>query len=147
MYRGLIAQNSATQRADIHKKHGGKFKLKGLLNICLCARFTYHQNSVQVRTVLQLKRFWHKKCSALIGSSIWSSISPAFIHMSSHIPNGCDSLISLKINDEVLWNRREFKMDPTQMFHALQNSLASINYKLNSSSEVRNTESNWATHS
>ena len=27
-------------------------------------------------------------------------------------------------------------MDPTQIFHALQNSLASISYKLNSSSEV-----------
>ena len=28
-------------------------------------------------------------------------------------------------------------MDPTQMFHALQNGLESIGYKLNSSSEVR----------
>ena len=28
-------------------------------------------------------------------------------------------------------------MDPTQVFHALQNGLASIGYKLNSSSEVR----------
>ena len=53
-----------------------------------------------------------------------------------HIPNGCDPLFSLKINGEVLWKWREFKTDPTQMFHALQNGLASIDYKLNSSSEV-----------
>ena len=29
-------------------------------------------------------------------------INAAFIHMSSHIPNGCDPLFSLKINGEVL---------------------------------------------
>ena len=66
-----------------------------------------------------------------------SPINSAFIHMSSPIPNGCDPLFYLKINGEALWKWRELKMDPTQIFHALQNSLASIGYKLNSSSEVR----------
>ena len=65
-----------------------------------------------------------------------SPINPAFIHMSSHISNGCDPLSPLKINGEVLWKWREFKMDPMQMFHALQNGLASMGHKLNSSSEV-----------
>lgn len=71
----------------------GKFKLKGLLNICLCARFTYHQDSIRVRTGLLLKWFSHMKCSALI-------------------------------NGEALWKWRELKMDPTQLFHTLQNGLA-----------------------
>ena len=66
-----------------------------------------------------------------------SPINPAFIHMSSSIPNGCDPLFYLKINGETLWKWRELKMDPTQLFHALQNGLESIGYKLNSSSEVR----------
>ena len=65
-----------------------------------------------------------------------SPINPSFIHMSSHIPNFCDPYFSLKINGEVLWKWREFEMDPTQNFHALQNGLSSISYKLNSSSEV-----------
>ena len=71
-FNSAPADNSV-QSCTQKKKHGGKFKFKGLLNICLCARFTYHQNSVRVRTVLQLKWFSHKKCSALIWSSIWSS--------------------------------------------------------------------------
>ena len=66
-----------------------------------------------------------------------SPINPAFIHISSPIPNGCDPLFYLKINGEALWKWRELKMDPTQMFQALQNGLESISYKLNSSSEVR----------
>jgi len=66
-----------------------------------------------------------------------SPINPAFIHMSPPIPNGCDPLFYLKINCEALWKWPELKMDPTQMFHALQNGLASIGYKLNLSSEVR----------
>ena len=66
-----------------------------------------------------------------------SPIYPVFIHMSSPIPNGCNPLFHLKINGEALWKWRELKMDPTQMFHALQNGLESISYKLNSSSEVR----------
>ena len=65
-----------------------------------------------------------------------SPINPSFIHMSSHIPNGCNPYFSLKINGEGLWKWREVKMDPTQMFHALQNGLSSISCKLNSSSEV-----------
>ena len=32
-----------------------------------------------------------------------SPINPAFIHMSSPIPNGCDPLFYLKINGEALW--------------------------------------------
>ena len=52
-----------------------------------------------------------------------SPINPAFIHMSSSIPNGCDPLFYLKINGEALWKWRELKMDPTQLFHALQNGL------------------------
>ena len=103
-----------------------------------------HQNCVRARTVLQLKWFSHKKCSALIWSSIWSSQNPRStlpLFTSLHIANGCDTLFSLKINGEVLWKWRIFKMDPAQMFHSLQNGLASIDYKLNSSSEV----SNWVT--
>ena len=66
-----------------------------------------------------------------------SPINPAFIHMSSPIPNGCDPLFYLKINGEALWKWRELKMDPTQLFHAVQNGLASVGYKLKASSEVR----------
>lgn len=66
-----------------------------------------------------------------------SPINPAFIHMSSPLPNGCDPLFYLKINGEALWKWRELKMDPTQLFHTLQNGLASVGYKLNSSSEKR----------
>ena len=65
-----------------------------------------------------------------------SPINPAYVHMSSPIPNGCDPLFHLKINGEALWKWRELKMEP-MMFHGLQNGLGSIGYKLNSSSEVR----------
>ena len=44
-----------------------------------------------------------------------SSINPAFIHMSSPIPNGCDPFFYLKINGEALWKWQEFKIDPTQI--------------------------------
>ena len=121
--------------------HAGNLNSK---DIGLCARFTYHHTSAPVRTVLQLKWFSHTKCSTLIWSSIWSSQnarSTLPLFTSSHVANGCDTLFSLKINGEVLWKWREFKMDPTQMFHSLQNGLASIDCKLNSPSEV----SNWVT--
>ena len=45
-----------------------------------------------------------------------SPINPAFIHLSSHIPNGCDPLFSLKINGEVLWKWQEFKWIPRKCF-------------------------------
>ena len=66
-----------------------------------------------------------------------SPINPAFIHMSVPLVNGYDPLFYLQINGEALWEWREFKMDLTRIFHALQDSLASIGYQLNSSSEVR----------
>ena len=66
------------------------------------------------------------------------SILPGVIHMSSPSPNGYDLLFYLKINGEALWKWRELKMDPKQMFHSLQNGLASIGYTLNSSSGVGN---------
>lgn len=66
-----------------------------------------------------------------------SPINPAFIHMSAPLVNGYDPLFYLQINGEALWKWREFKMDLTRIFHALQDSLASIGYQLNSSSEVR----------
>ena len=66
-----------------------------------------------------------------------SPINPAFIHMSVPLVNGYDPLFYLQINGEALWKWREFKMDLTRIFHALQDSLASIGYQLNSSSEVR----------
>ena len=44
----------------------------------------------------------------------------------------------IKINGEALWKRRKLKMDPTQMFHSLQNGLASFGYKINSSNGVGN---------
>ena len=66
-----------------------------------------------------------------------SPINPAFIHMSTPLVNGYDPLFYLHINGEALWKRREFKMDLTRIFHALQDGLASIGYKLNSLSEVR----------
>ena len=66
-----------------------------------------------------------------------SPINPAFIHISAPLVNGYDPLFYLQINGEALWKWREFKMDLTRIFHALQDSLASIGYQLNSSSEVR----------
>ena len=66
-----------------------------------------------------------------------SLINPAFIHMSTPLVNCYDPLFYLQINSKALWKWPEFKMDLTQIFHALQDGLASIGYKLNSLSEVR----------
>ena len=47
-----------------------------------------------------------------------------------------DPLFYLQINSKALWKWPEFKMDLTQIFHALQDGLASIAYKLNLSRKV-----------
>ena len=65
-----------------------------------------------------------------------SLINPAFIHMSTPLTNCYDPLFYLQINSKALWKWPEFKMDLTQIFHALQDGLASIAYKLNLSSKV-----------
>ena len=65
-----------------------------------------------------------------------SLINPAFIHMSTPLVNCYDPLFYLQINSKALSKWPEFKMDFTQIFHALQDGLASIAYKLNLSSKV-----------
>ena len=48
-----------------------------------------------------------------------SPINPAFI-LHAPLVNGYDPLFYLQINGEALWKWREFKMDLTRIFHALQ---------------------------
>ena len=66
-----------------------------------------------------------------------SPVNPAFVHMSSPLVNGYDRFFYLQINGEVLWKWRELKMDSTRIFHALQDGLDSIGYRLNCSCQVR----------
>ena len=55
--------------------------------MCLCMRFTYHQNSVRMR-MQRVNR-------GLLLEPAESPINPSFIHMSSPIPDGCESLFYL----------------------------------------------------
>ena len=78
-----------------------KFKFKGLLNIGLCARFTYHP---------KLRRSEYRSATEIVFAQEMQRVDREF-----HIPNDYDPLFSLKINGEVLWTWPEFKMDPTQI--------------------------------
>ena len=113
-----------------------KFKFKLLLNIGLCARFTYHP---------KLRPSAYRSATEMVFTQEMQRVDREF-----HIPNDCDPLFSLKINGEVLWTWRKFEMDPTPIdvsctseWFGVNRSVLSLIHRV----KCRNTESNWATHS
>ena len=78
-----------------------KFKFKLLLNIGLCAGFTYHP---------KLRPSGYRSATEMVFTQEMQRIDREF-----YIPNDYDPLFSLKINGKVLWTWPEFKIDPTQI--------------------------------